>query len=350
MTALSLRIMGRDVKPHKATTGPSLGARTVLTDSHWEYVSLWLRREHKANALLYWQQAQTFANAAEGMPVASAPLLLYYSFMNATKALLSAKGVAFVEHHGARAHDMRGPSKKIALSNEGVRILTNRGIAPSLSTYLGETETTNTHSLEDLLFNIPCVHRTFCLTYKNQRDLFIPLTECQIAYDATAHKAYFVAKLSKDFSGRRFLGLLPSTLCEDPLASDQRSIRSTASASVTKRVVTSPADTKAIATLLTSLRADIHYIAGAETLWYAKGNVGGPARLKRSPLTCTLLAMHRISELCRYRPVQLASFLSGQKNWLLTEFVRMSPPQFLDEIAAELTGQQFMIPNVRSAT
>jgi len=31
----------------------------------------------------------------------------------------------------------------------------------------------------------------------------------------------------------------------------------------------------------------------------------------------------------------------------LTEFVRMSPAQFLDELVAELTGQQFMFPNVR---
>jgi hypothetical protein len=45
--------------------------------------------------------------------------------------------------------------------------------------------------------------------------------------------------------------------------------------------------------------------------------------------------------------MQLSAFLSGQKNWLLTEFIRMAPQQFIDEIAAELTGQQFMIPNVR---
>jgi hypothetical protein len=111
----------------------------VLTNSHWEYVSLWLRRERKTSALFYWQQAQTFAQAAEGMPVSSAPLLLYYSYMNATKALLSAKSVPFDEHHGVRAHNIRPPAGKIALSNEGVRIM-NRGIAPALSQYLMEAE------------------------------------------------------------------------------------------------------------------------------------------------------------------------------------------------------------------
>jgi hypothetical protein len=135
----ALRINDRDVGPHKATKVPNLGARTVLTNSHWEYVSLWLRRERKTSALFYWQQAQTFAQAAEGMPVSSAPLLLYYSYMNATKALLSAKSVPFDEHHGVRAHNIRPPAGKIALSNEGVRIM-NRGIAPALSQYLMEAE------------------------------------------------------------------------------------------------------------------------------------------------------------------------------------------------------------------
>lgn len=345
----TLRVNGRDASLHKATINPNLGARTVLTNSPWEYVALWLRREHKADALFYWQQAQVFAKAAEGMPVASAPLLLYYSFMNATKALLAAKSVAFDEHHGVRAHNMRAASSKIALSNEGVRIM-QRGIAPALSQYLQETESNDRHSLEDLLFNLPCVHRTFCLTYKNQKDLFIPLSDCQIEFDPVNNSAFFSAKLSKDFSGPTFLRRLPPSVVIDPVAQDGRTVRSVATAPIAGQVAQTVAELNALSTLLRSLRSDLNYIAGAQTLWYVKGVVAGPARLKRSPLTCTLLAMHRLSEICRYRPIELASFLNGQKNWLLTEFIRMSPSQFLDEMAAELTGQQFMAPNVRPAT
>jgi YaaC-like Protein len=209
-----ITINGRELKPHKATTSAQLAARTVLTNSHWEYVSLWLKREHKEAALFYWQQAQTFSSAAAGLPAASAPLLFYYSFMNATKALLSAKGVAFDEHHGVRSHNMRGPSSKIALSNEGVRVL-QRGIAPALSQYLGEAETVLTHSLEDLLFNLPCIHRTFCLTYRNQQDMFIPLTDCRFVFDGTSGSGYFSAKLSQDFVGAKFMRQLPPTLVPD---------------------------------------------------------------------------------------------------------------------------------------
>ncbi|QET02550.1 hypothetical protein FOB72_11220 [Cupriavidus pauculus] len=345
----TLRINERDVGPHKATVNPNLGARTVLTNSHWEYVALWLRRERKISALFYWQQAQTFAQAAEGMPVSSAPLLLYYSFMNAVKALLSAKSVPFDEHHGVRAHNMRGSSSKIALSNEGVRLM-QRGIAPALSQYFSEAETSTNHSLEELLFNIPWIHRTFCLTYKNQKDLFIPLTECRIEFDAVSRTAYFSAMLSKDFAGPTFIRRLPPSLIADPTANDGRTIRSVANIALTQPVARTTAETSAVAGLLRGLRPDLNYIAGSQTLWYAKAVVPGPARLKRFPLTCTLLAMHRLSEICRYRPMELASFLTGQKNWLLTEFIRMSPPQFLDELSAELTGQQFMVPNVRPAS
>lgn len=344
----TLRINGRDAGPHKATTQPNLGSRTVLTNSHWEYVSLWLRRERKKTALFYWQQAQTFAQAAEGMPVSSAPLLWYYTFMNATKALLSAKSVVFDEHHGVRAHNIRTSSGKITLSNEGIRIM-QRGIAPSLSAYLQEAETSDRHSLEDLLFNLPYIHRTFCLTYKSQKDLFIPLTDCRFDFDPVSNAAYFSAKLSKDFSGPSYIRRLPTSLIENLGTNDGRSIRSVGEVTLTSHVARTSTQISLVADLWRKLRPDLNYIAGAQTLWYVKAIVPGPARLMRSPLTCTLLAMHRLSEVCRYRPMELAAFLNGQKNWLLTEFIRMAPTQFIDELSAELTGQQFMVPNVRPA-
>ncbi len=60
--------------------------------------------------------------------------------------------------------------------------------------------------------------------------------------------------------------------------------------------------------------------------------------------------MHRISELCRYKPLQLSSFLSGQQNWLLSEFIQRASIQFFDEIASEITGYRFLAPNVRPAS
>ncbi|MCZ2076057.1 MAG: YaaC family protein [Bryobacterales bacterium] len=105
-----------------------------------------------------------------------------------------------------------------------------------------------------------------------------------------------------------------------------------------------------LTTLHRSLRVDLHYINGAQTLWYLKADVPGPTRLGRFPLSITLAAMHRLSEICRYRPIELSAFLAGRKNWLLSEFIHQAPNQFIDELAAEITGHQFMTPNVRIAT
>jgi len=83
---------------------------------------------------------------------------------------------------------------------------------------------------------------------------------------------------------------------------------------------------------------------------YLKTPVPGPSRLKRQLPTLVLAAMHRLSEICRYQPLQLELFLAGQKNWLLSEFIEMSPIQFIDEMASEITGYQFLVPNVRAAS
>lgn len=344
----NVRYNGRELKPHKSTTNASLSSRRVLTDRPWEFVALWLKRMGHKKALFYWHQARNFAEAAHGMPVESAPLLHYYSFMNAAKALLITRGVFFNEHHGVGAHKMRSPASKIVLSNEGVR-LHKKGVAPALSQYLGETEIKTDHSLEELLFNLPSIHRTYCLTYKNQQDLFIPLMDCRFVFDSTSSIAYLSANLSADYAGGKFMRRLPPTFMEDASVNDGRAIRSLRSVNISGPEVTNTTDLDKLEDLHKDLRLDINYIAGTQTLWYVKTKVAGSQRLSRSPLTLTLLAMHRLSEICRYKPVQLASLLGGQKNWLITEFIRQSPRQFIDELSSELTGYQIMIPNVRPA-
>jgi YaaC-like Protein len=94
---------------------------------------------------------------SEGLPLRSAPLLLYYCFMNAAKALLVAKGIVFNERHGVTAHhNLVGQRRSFA--GEGVRIHRD-GILPSLSGYYGETEGKRTHTLQEL-FARTCTHKS----------------------------------------------------------------------------------------------------------------------------------------------------------------------------------------------
>ena len=55
--------------------------------------------------------------------------------------------------------------------------------------------------------------------------------------------------------------------------------------------------------------------------------------------------MHRLSELTRYEPEKLAKHFDCNQNWLLSEFIKLALPQFIDEISSEITGLEFKIPN-----
>jgi hypothetical protein len=333
----------RIVRPHKAVHGAQFEMRTVLTTDPFNYVDLWLRRQHKSDALFYWRQARAFYHAAQGLPVEASPLVLYYCFMNAAKALLSAKGVIFDEHHGVRAHRMRAPNGKVVLRNEGIRLL-SRGIASALSSYLGETTTVATHSLEDILYNIVCVHRTYCLSYPHKRELFLPLREVDFVRESTTGEVHLRALAVSDIDWGKFRRALPGSF--QPLPNNGNGVISAAYVRWATNADPTQAELQDLRTLHGDLRSSLHYINANQTLWYLK--TAGTGQIHRMPMTLTLVAMHRLSEICRYRPSDLLSLLNGQKNWLLTEFLLMASSQYLDEIACEMTQHQIMIPNVRA--
>lgn len=339
---------GRILGPHKAILSAKFDARTVLTNTPWEFVSLWLKREKQDDALILWNQAREFYEVSLGLSLQAAPLLNYYSFLNATKALLSAKGIPFQSTHGIKADNLRGVSRRIRLSNEGIAIQ-QQGVFPALSQYLQESESAKKHTLKELLFNLPFVHRTYCLTYTTQHDMFVPLRACKFVVNRTSGEAYFSAAVSEDFPMQYMKRRLPASLILDPSAGS-RGLRSAASVTLSHVKRITGTDLAKLADLNGRLRSDVHYINATQTLWYAKLNVPGPKRLLRFPLTLTLAAMHRLSEICRYRPLELAKFTASQENWLLSEFVQSAPRQFLDAIASELTGYQFLVPNVRPAS
>lgn len=348
MSTTPIKINGKIITLQKAINSPLFGSKNVLTNSRWEFVELWMKKEKQTEALFYWIQAKEFHKAALGLPIQAAPLLHYYSFMNATKALLTAKSIAFNHHHGVRSHTA-AVRRKISLSNEGIQIKVN-GILPSLSLYYGETEPIRTHTLQQLFYNLPYIHRTYCLSYPNQKDMFIPLLDCKFVKNTATDQTYFSAALSQDFSNRFVIQRLPASLTLDRIENEKYFIRSVSHININRPSNLSPAEKTNLLAFHQSLRNDLLYINGSHTLWYAKSTIAGPGIIRRFPTTLTLAAMHRLSELCRYKPTELNSFLESQKNWLISEFINQSPDQFLDEIASEITGYQFLQPNIRKAS
>lgn len=337
-------LKNRELAIPKAIVSPDLGSKTVLTNEPWDFVDLALIRDKKTDAQFYWRQAREFYSVAQGLPLQSAPLLLYYSYMNATKALLAAKSIAFNPYHGVGEWKPANSTNSQVFS-VGVKIK-NNGILPALSSYYGESETSNQHMLKDLLFNLPYIHRTFGLTYTSEAEMFLPIKQPQFVVESGTSNVYFSAYLSSSFATKRVVNRLPTTFVASGEPNDR--VLSAGSVSLASPLKPSEADISQLATFARSLRGDLFYINGAQTLWYIKAK--STSRIERQTSTITLAAMHRLSEVCRYAPIQLDKLLQGQKNWLLSEFIRMSGTQFIDEIASEITGKQFLIPNVRPAT
>jgi hypothetical protein len=93
------------------------------------------------------------------------------------------------------------------------------------------------------------------------------------------------------------------------------------------------------------VRRSMYYIKGITRLWYLKREGSHQHRIERSSLTLTFMALHRLSELARYSPDALMRHFESRHNWLLSQFIVRGLEQFLDELAAEITGHDFMAPS-----
>lgn len=344
-----IRISDHRVRFPRAIKKPNLQERRVIASSPWEFVSLWLRKNGKGNAGVFWEQARHFFDSAKELPVQSAPLPLYYSFLNATKALLETKSFPYNPYHGVGGFDMRTPTNgRIRLDNEGVKIK-RRGILPSLVSYFGEAEQNDTYSLADILSNLAFIHRAFALSY-SRAELFLSVQNPRYV-KANAGQARFEADLPAEHSHGQTLNTLPPAFKTRKLENKKEHVLESVATflwSGARRPTT--ADIQALCSFHSQLRLDINYISTTEPYWYVKRNLANYTRINRNNLVLMYMAMHRMSEISRYKPIELNRLLDGRRNWIIYEFVRVAQNQFIDEIAAEITGYEISPAGVRHST
>ena len=91
----SIKFQKKEICLRKPKINASLSSKTVLTDSTWEYVEIFLKSSNNNEALFYCEQARNFYEATKTLSIVSKPLTAYYCFLNATKALLTAKNIGY---------------------------------------------------------------------------------------------------------------------------------------------------------------------------------------------------------------------------------------------------------------
>tara|TARA_R110002072_G_scaffold299632_1_gene475493 strand:- start:72321 stop:73355 length:1035 start_codon:yes stop_codon:yes gene_type:complete len=338
-----IKYRSKNLFVHKAICAPDFNSPTVLTGDPWNYVSLWMRRHKHERSRFFWDQSRHFYDATSNLPPTSAPLTAYYSIMNATKALLYVKNVRAAPSHGVTGSSRAG---RTSLSNEMVRFK-NGGVHAGLRAYLSEAPPSNDVSLKDLLYNMPFVHRAFTLTYSDS-ELFIPIKHPRFVKKAGSSQAWFCADIQGgQYQNNHVINKLPTEFERDMGRPDSWTIR------MKKRFKWRNGSQNLEGNLLrltnyhAQVRNHVSYIHGATRLWYVKRS---PVRGAMSYHDMTLIyaAMHRLSELARYSPDVLDKHFSGQHNWLMMEFISSALDQFIDDIASEITGQDFMVTGLRA--
>ncbi len=339
-----IKFNGRVLRPRKATASPNFGAETVLVADPWDYVGLWLKRNRHDSARNYWLQAQEFSKAASVLPPTSAPLPAYYCFLNATKCLLEVRGVKVSDRHG-----VGGGSSESGTSLDLERVKFHAGgILPGLCGLLEESTQIAEYSLKQALYNLPYIHRAYALTFTSSQELFIPIRNLRFVKKLNSRESWFCADVEARYNNMH---------TSNKLAPRWEFIKGEGDVAGVIRMRSrfdweggkpkSEENMERLRRYHRRVRKQVSYIYGPNRLWYIKRGSVGPNYLSRSSLTLTFAAMHRLSELSRYHPLELRAHLDRQHNWLLSEFIKIAPTQFVDEIASEITGCDFLPPGIR---
>lgn len=336
-----VRQSGHLFGPHKAFRSADFARKNVLTSDPFGYVDLWLARNRKNKSRLFWKQAREFYQASKGLSVDAQPVLLYYCFMNAAKALLESKGIEYDEAHGIKK--ITGNITSAGLDDLGVRV-GMAGIGKAVSGYFLDEEQSSEISLRKIFSNLLCVHRAYCLTFEEEIEKFILLRRPHFALTDDGF-VVLDAHHTQEFDWSSYRTRLPSYIHYVEDESANVSFTSSTKYEVSGLCLDRDEDFAALQKLNNDVRPRLVYMNGPQTLWYI--STISQFDLQLSQITLMLIAMHRLSETCRYQPELLAGLMAGQQNWLISEFLDRAPSQFIDEISCEITGDQILQPGVR---
>lgn len=332
----------------KAGKKPKYGNKTVLTDSSWEYVSLFLKRKSTAgssDALFYWGQAHSFYLASQSLPDSARPLTSYYCILNASKALLRLNNVASskLTNHGIAT--VRANNDKTNLK-EAKTAVKGSGVLTELSRYYNCLLQPKHYSVLDLLYNIPCVHRSYCITF-SKPEIYVPVSRPVFVKKEGSKESWLKFCVDKRYANAKSLKLIPSKFEHDIGISSEYILRMKKRfswdihESIEKRK-------QKLERYHEKVRQYLHYIYGESRLWYIKKSTTGNEHLFRVTSAILIFSVfHWLSELVRYDPKLFQKYMKSKQNWLIHEFINNALDQFVDELSCEITGEDIMCTGYR---
>ena len=332
----------------KSVNKPKYGSKTILTDSCWEYVSLFLKRQSIAgasDALFYWEQAHSFYLASKALPDSACPLTSYYCILNAAKALLRYKGIDDIKLKNHEISSVRNDSEKTNLK-EACTAVKGAGVLPELARYYGFNMKTGQYSMAELFYNIPCVHRAYCITF-SKPEIFVPISKPVFVKKDNSKESWVKFEVNGRYANSKALKSLPTKFEHDLGVADSYTLR------MKKRFnwdIHKPIEErkKLLNKYHEKVRSYLFYIYGESKLWYIKKQVAGNEDLEFAPSSVLIFSIfHWLSELVRYNPKLFNKYMKSKQNWLIHEFINNALDQFVDEIGCEITGEDIMCTGYR---
>ena len=351
MAIKPIEINSKQIHLMKPVTGARYGAKTVLTNSSWEYVELWLKRhtgERAKEALFYWTQAKYFFNASECLPIESRPLTSYYCCLNAAKALLAINGSASLNFDNI-SHGISSDRKQWKSNNikDAEVVFLGSGVLFELSKYFFEEASKKTYKVYDLMYNIPCVHRAFSITYGSP-ELFIPIRDIKFIADTDLKKGWVQFQVDEKYANGNSLRFAPSNYEKVIYNSGNSYLLRSKKRFGWDIHGDKSSRLEALSRYHGLVRKDILYIYGDARLWYLKKNITTNQHiLRRNSIPLIFAVMHWLSELVRYNPGKFRQMMGTKQNWLIHEFVDNALYQFVDEISCEITKSDIMTNGYR---
>lgn len=314
-----------------------------------------LNKQQENQACAFIEQAYDFFETAENPRVSSRPLLYYYSFLNLAKVALL---IHRVNLPPAPKHGISDPrenvKERLQLPGQSVRFEMcahdNSEVFPEFVKILGgEITSQRKEKIVALLRQIPGVHRTFCMV-TGEEPSFLPVKEFQLL---RARGKVFVrmilnktdADVWATLDGMRKRQTFKNTFEEVQVPqriSDQELWFET-EAEGGVRPTTKALTDKAIRLLAERL--------GKLGVWSILTGVGYRYYLstirpieKLPPLASVYAVMFYFGSITRYKPYDFDRIVSRKFSWLVNEFLRTQPTQFLYGLAGHVAGVDAVRP------
>ena len=141
------------------------------------------------------------------------------------------------------------------------------GVLFELSRYLGEESTPQNYSVFDLLYNLPCVHRAFSITY-GCAELFIPIRDVKYVVNTGEKKGYIQFLIDERYANGNSLRYVPKQFEKINDTNDTSFFMKKKDGFSWDVHENIKLRLNNISRYHSEVRKDLHYIFGDTRLWY----------------------------------------------------------------------------------